>query len=200
MLANLGNLAWDVGDLGRAARFNDGALQLFERLGDRRGAALCLNNLAVLAQQRGDADRAVELVEAALDAFRAAGDRHGEAAMHHNLAAMWNDAGAVAEATASYEEAAARFDELGDPARADQARQRIAVLRPPASGLSRREQEVAALVAAGLGNREIAERLFISQRTVESHVSHIFTKLDLRSRTQLARWCTDQRAGDPVRV
>lgn len=52
--------------------------------------------------------------------------------------------------------------------------------------LTRRESQVAELVASGLSNREIASRLFISKRTVDAHVDHIFTKLDLSSRVHLA--------------
>jgi DNA-binding NarL/FixJ family response regulator len=44
----------------------------------------------------------------------------------------------------------------------------------------------------GLVNREIAERLFLSRRTVESHIEHIFTKLRLSSRTQLAGWVLER--------
>lgn len=54
--------------------------------------------------------------------------------------------------------------------------------------LTPREQEVAALVAEGLTNQEIAERLVISQRTAEGHVEHVLRKLDFRSRTQIATW------------
>ena len=54
--------------------------------------------------------------------------------------------------------------------------------------LSRREREIAGHVAAGLTNREIAERLVLSERTVETHVQHILTKLGFRSRTQVAAW------------
>jgi predicted ATPase len=52
--------------------------------------------------------------------------------------------------------------------------------------LTRRESQVAELVASGLSNREVASRLFISKRTVDAHVDHIFTKLDLSSRVHLA--------------
>jgi non-specific serine/threonine protein kinase len=58
--------------------------------------------------------------------------------------------------------------------------------------LTRREKEIAALVATGLGNREIAQRLFLSKRTVDSHIEHIFAKLGFSSRTQLAGWVRDQ--------
>ena len=56
------------------------------------------------------------------------------------------------------------------------------------SGLTRRETEVAALVARGLTNRDIAAQLSVSVRTVEVHVDHILTKLGFRTRTQLAAW------------
>jgi predicted ATPase/DNA-binding CsgD family transcriptional regulator len=64
-----------------------------------------------------------------------------------------------------------------------------------AKQLTRREKEIAALVAAGLGNREIAARLFLSKRTVDSHMEHIFTKLGFSSRTQLASWVLGQGQG-----
>jgi predicted ATPase/DNA-binding CsgD family transcriptional regulator len=59
--------------------------------------------------------------------------------------------------------------------------------------LTRREKEIAGLVADGLGNREIAARLFLSKRTVDSHLEHIFTKLAFTSRTQLASWVLERR-------
>ncbi|MCP5026896.1 MAG: helix-turn-helix transcriptional regulator, partial [Actinomycetia bacterium] len=52
-------------------------------------------------------------------------------------------------------------------------------------GLTAREREVAREVADGLTNREIAERLFISIRTVTSHLDHIYTKLSIGSRAEL---------------
>jgi DNA-binding CsgD family transcriptional regulator len=56
---------------------------------------------------------------------------------------------------------------------------------PAGEGLTRRESEVAELVARGMTNREIAARLYVSTRTVETHVDHILRKLDLSTRTQL---------------
>lgn len=58
--------------------------------------------------------------------------------------------------------------------------------------LTRREREVAELVAQGLTNRRIAGKLVVSTRTVESHVEHILAKLGLTSRTQVATWFRDQ--------
>jgi DNA-binding CsgD family transcriptional regulator/sugar lactone lactonase YvrE len=61
-------------------------------------------------------------------------------------------------------------------------------MNPSEPGLSRREREVAALVAEGLSNREIAERLFIAERTAEGHVEQIRNKLGFKSRAQVAAW------------
>jgi DNA-binding NarL/FixJ family response regulator len=52
--------------------------------------------------------------------------------------------------------------------------------------LTEREEEVLELLAAGLSNREIAERLFLSVKTIEHHVSRVLTKLGLRSRSEAA--------------
>jgi non-specific serine/threonine protein kinase len=62
-------------------------------------------------------------------------------------------------------------------------------------GLSKRELEVARLVASGMTSRAIAERLFLSDRTVESHLEHILTKLSFTSRAQVAGWVA-ARLGD----
>jgi len=53
-------------------------------------------------------------------------------------------------------------------------------------GLTEREQEVLHLIADGMNNREIAEKLFISEKTVKTHVSNILSKLHLHDRTQAA--------------
>jgi DNA-binding NarL/FixJ family response regulator len=56
------------------------------------------------------------------------------------------------------------------------------------AGLSRREHEVAQLLARGLSNREIAGRLYLSERTIDNHVHHILDKLGFDSRVQVATW------------
>ncbi|WP_030434120.1 ATP-binding protein [Actinoplanes subtropicus] len=66
---------------------------------------------------------------------------------------------------------------------------------PAAKILTRREHEIAGLVAQGLSNRRIAEKLVISPRTVESHVQRILTKLDFTSRSQIAAWTVGGQAG-----
>jgi DNA-binding CsgD family transcriptional regulator len=67
--------------------------------------------------------------------------------------------------------------------------------QPDADELTRREREIASLVASGLPNREIADRLFISRRTVDAHVNHIYAKLGISSRVQLTNWERDRGPG-----
>ena len=54
--------------------------------------------------------------------------------------------------------------------------------------LTRREREISELVAGGLTNRAIADRLVLSERTVEGHIRSILAKLQLTNRTELAAW------------
>ena len=69
-----------------------------------------------------------------------------------------------------------------------------------ASVLSRREREVAALVAQGLTNAQIAERLTITERTAEGHVEHIRNKLGFHSRVQIGVWVAEALASTPERA
>jgi DNA-binding CsgD family transcriptional regulator len=63
----------------------------------------------------------------------------------------------------------------------------------PGGALTRKELEIAQLVSEGLTNREIADRLVISERTVDNHVQHILTKLDFHRRSQIAAWWAEHR-------
>ena len=60
-------------------------------------------------------------------------------------------------------------------------------------GISKREYEVLELIAQGLSNQEIAERLFVSLNTIKTHSSHLFMKLDVRRRTEAIRRAKELR-------
>jgi two-component system, NarL family, response regulator NreC len=66
----------------------------------------------------------------------------------------------------------------------------------PPGGLSQREAEILGLVALGLTNQEIADKLFISVRTVEAHRTHIQQKMDFGSRSELVRYALDHELID----
>jgi DNA-binding CsgD family transcriptional regulator/tetratricopeptide (TPR) repeat protein len=93
------------------------------------------------------------------------------------------------------DEARERFTTLGATFFADLAEKAIGESTPVArdartrpNNTTRREVEIAGLVADGLSNREIAERLVLSERTVEGHIANLFAKVNVNSRTQLATW------------
>ncbi len=68
--------------------------------------------------------------------------------------------------------------------------------RPEVEGLTRREVDVLELIARGYLYKEVAHRLGISTKTVESHVSSVLRKLNLSNRHQLARWAAQRRIGE----
>jgi DNA-binding NarL/FixJ family response regulator len=74
------------------------------------------------------------------------------------------------------------------------ARSRSTTEHSNAASLTRREYDVAELVSAGLTNRQVAERLHLSTRTVESHLARVFVKLDVSTRAVLARTLDQHRA------
>jgi DNA-binding CsgD family transcriptional regulator len=103
---------------------------------------------------------------------------------------------AVAEAT----QALATFEQLGAAADANAAAALLRELGAPARTgprsldvITEREQDVLRLVAAGLSNPEIAQRLYISRKTASNHVSNILTKLGLRNRAELVAYAAKQQ-------
>jgi DNA-binding CsgD family transcriptional regulator len=91
-------------------------------------------------------------------------------------------------ARASLARALAIFEQLGAPLWAEKVRReqsKIAV-RMPLEGLTETESRIAALIARGQTNREIAGAMFVTENTVQTHLRHIFQKLGVRSRTELA--------------
>jgi DNA-binding CsgD family transcriptional regulator len=94
------------------------------------------------------------------------------------------------EARDSLESARSQFEMLGAPlweARADDGLARIGGRSASPTDLSETERRVADVVAQGLTNKEAAERLFMSVKTVESNLRRVYRKLDVRSRSELAR-------------
>jgi DNA-binding CsgD family transcriptional regulator len=157
-------------------------------LGERAAALACLRRAADGLDRLGlpfQAARA-ELGWAEAAAAVAAGDGHAA-----------QDRSEAAEAARG---ALAVFDGLGARPLGDRARRLLRGLgerpgTPPravAGELSERELQVARLVAAGLSNAEIAGRLFISPRTVTTHLQHVYARLELPSRTALARWVLER--------
>jgi DNA-binding NarL/FixJ family response regulator len=115
----------------------------------------------------------------------------------------WRELGAVYDAAGVCVLLARAYWSLGDEvsaaaeaAQAEATYVRLGVRRPapvPPDGLSARECEVLALVAEGRSNREIGGRLFISDRTVARHLTNIFHKIGVTSRTQAVRYAIDHR-------
>jgi DNA-binding CsgD family transcriptional regulator len=148
----------------------------------------------LLLAARGDLDAADAAVLRALE-------RHRELAMPFEHGRTLLVAGEIRRrarhkrlARESLEAAAAIFDQLGAPVWEQRAHDELGRLglRAPSSstmegGLTEAERRVADLVVGGLTTAEVSSRLFMAQRTVESHLSRIYRKLGVRSRVQLSR-------------
>jgi DNA-binding NarL/FixJ family response regulator len=118
---------------------------------------------------------------------------HGGASGRRGRPGDAAEAAALAAAAAAASAAAAAAERLGMAPLLRSARSLSATLDGSVAGpLTRREGEIAALIARGLTNRQIAAALHISERTAENHVQHILTKLGLHTRTQIATWAVTQ--------
>ena len=67
-----------------------------------------------------------------------------------------------------------------------------------AIGLSNRESEVAAVIARGVSNKEAAGELYVTEKTIKFHLTNIYKKLSVKSRTQLIVWCAPHLSFEPV--
>jgi predicted ATPase/DNA-binding CsgD family transcriptional regulator len=192
LLINLGSAAMLAGERDRAQPFFAEALRIGDEIDDRVAQYILLDLLGCHAAGSGRARRAAQLLGAA-EAVRA-----GVGATLFPTAAplvAQAEASAIAALGASGFEAefnagkrlsrdAAIGMALGEPAHAVAAAPDDAGVAP----LAKREADVARLVAEGLSNRQIGARLFISERTVDSHVRSILNKLGFNSRAQIASW------------
>jgi ATP/maltotriose-dependent transcriptional regulator MalT len=91
-------------------------------------------------------------------------------------------------ASDSFAQALRIFEHLGAQLWADKARRKLSKLAvyAPADELTETERRIAALIAQGRANRQIAAAMFVTENTVQTHVRHIFQKLGVKSRTELA--------------
>jgi predicted ATPase/DNA-binding CsgD family transcriptional regulator len=162
----------------------ESSLRDFVQLGQRLDVSVCLDGFALLAAENQIYERALRLFAAA-------------AAIRHSIGAAWSS-GHTARVKAAIDQArmaigptlADRSWNEGKSMTLEQAVKHSLAneAETDAVELSRREREVAALVGEGMSSSEIAARLKIAERTVDSHAEHIRNKLGLRSRAQIAAW------------
>jgi predicted ATPase/DNA-binding CsgD family transcriptional regulator len=192
LVANyLGRLADRQGDASRAEDHHHRALALRQGHGLRPGVAESLEAIAGLAARRESASEAARLFAAAAAIRTSIGLVRWPAeqtSYDQDLATVHRHLDEVSFAAAWAEGAA-----LTDSQAAAYASRARGQRRRPASGwtsLTPTECEVVQLLAEGLTNPEIAERLFISRATVKTHLIHVFSKLSVSTRAQLAAEAT----------
>jgi len=189
----------DAVDDGR--RYAEEAIVLHHQLGDNRGVASALDRLAYAATAGGELERAACLMGANFQISQSTGQdpnrlrRHLPEQDQSSLESIRARLGDRAFDAAFDRGRRMTEDEMvryasGTQPRTGGAPRRQAVPGPP---LTRREREVAELIAQGLSNQQIATTLTISQRTAESHVENILRKLGFTSRTQIVTWVIQNR-------
>jgi DNA-binding CsgD family transcriptional regulator len=159
-------------------------LRLAERFGSPRAIAVAGRATALL--ERGDA--AVERLRAAAEGLGACGAQVDHARAVVDLGAAIRRSGQPGQARETLREAIDIAEATGAAALARRGRDelRIAGGRAPAGALTPSEHRVAALAAAGRTNREIADALYLTVRSVEWHLGNTYRKLDIRGRGELA--------------
>jgi predicted ATPase/DNA-binding CsgD family transcriptional regulator len=192
----------DRGDHEGAAELTRQSLRL--RLGhdDRMGTFWSVETLAWVHGASGEHDRAATLLGAAAALQRSmgitfAGYQH---LVHYHEACHSRSCEALGEAgfDAAFRRGARLVDIVAFALGEGPDESAEAAASPAATGvrLTRREMEVAHLVAEGLTNRDIAERLVISPRTAETHVANVMKKLGFSSRGQLSPWLLRERQAE----
>jgi non-specific serine/threonine protein kinase len=189
---DLALIAIDEQDFERARVLLTEALGLARRLANPHRVAQNLEGVAVFAARIGQAANACRFANAALSVRSGIGAPLGPTEQRL-LDDRLQAAGPARDAEVgwhwSIDRACALAQELLDSTARPTLRD-----TPHARGrLTPREAQVAALVARGLSNREIARTLTIAERTATSHVEHVLDKLGFHSRAQIATWVTEQR-------
>jgi len=184
-----------LGSLEESAATLRTALTMKHELGDSVGMAYCLETLGWVAAAWQRFDRAAWLLGAADTLWnragtRLSGDAQMEAVRQHAVAAATDALGPARYAALYGRGARDRLDHTVALATGDS--EVAADAGTSDDELTSRQRQIAALVADGLTNKEIAARLVISKRTVDAHIDHIFAKLGISSRTQLAARLTPE--------
>ncbi len=159
------------------------------RQGNPRVLADVMRCRGQIAAARGDVDEAIELLDGAAARHEELGDPYGRARALLAGGVVRRRARQKRPARDAILEALAGFEELGAQTWIEKARAELGSIggRTRDYGLTPAERRVATLVAEGRTNREVAAALFLGERTVASHLTHIYAKLGIRSRTELAR-------------
>jgi len=189
---------WRQRDLARATTLARDCIRLKQPFGDRMGIAMAMEILAWVAAADGQHERAARLFGAVDAVWRAIGaTRFGFLVGEHDGHVTRTRRAVGAKA---YDAAYRHGQRLGlDAAVAYAFEEQTAAARargggaPAAGVLTRRQAEIAELIAQGLSNKEIAAKLVIAQRTAEGHVEQILARLGFTSRAQVAAWVAEQR-------
>lgn len=142
----------------------------------------------LVAAARGEVDQAILDLQQAVVKHETVGDPFGHARALLALGTLRRRNRQKRLAHEAIERALQEFEAIGAAGWSAKARAELGRIggRKREEGLSQAEQRVAGLVAEGRTNREIAAALFLAERTVASHLTHIYAKLGVRSRTELA--------------
>ena len=200
LLNFLAQTSWVRGERPRAEALAREAALCKHAIDDRNGVTFALGTLAWIATESGRHERAATLLGSAqrvrdqssltlIDVFRPQHER--------SVSAATRGIGQRAFDAAFARGRAMTIDEGVAFAVADEQAPKPASAVKAASadtGLTPRQLEIARLIAADLTNRQIADRLFLSERTVETHITNMLNKLGLNSRVQLSRWLSELAA------
>jgi DNA-binding CsgD family transcriptional regulator len=178
-----------LGELERASAYLDAYELHARRLGSPLAMEGALRCRGLLTASEGDLDAAIEHFERCLSEQPEPGWPLERARTLLCVGVVRRQAQQKKAAREELEQALAVFEELGARLWAEKARselKRISGRAPASDGLTETELRVAELAASGRTNREIAAELYMGVSTVEAHLSHVYRKLGIRSRTELA--------------
>ena len=178
-----------AGRVDEARKMNDEWEQLGRKLDRPRLLATGARGRGLITAARGDPEGGAAILQRALEHHERLPVPHERARTLLALGATLRRAGHRRDARHALDEARVSFEQLGQPRWANRASAELARLagRKPADGeLTATERRVAELVAQGRSNRDVADELFITLRTVESNLTRIYRKLDLHNRAELA--------------